>query len=177
MRYFSSSIFFQLRYSSIDYSSIFPDQSDASRDVELPFTLSDLSHLEHLTISAMIWAVQEEYDFGEDEEIVYRDFVFYTSLHAIAQLIKSSAPSLSQVVLRLSCSDFSTIDSLIEINWERLTLLGEYPTCPHIDLYISCKGLEISPEEITNTLARHIGLMQLVDRGVLTIKPETRNRP
>jgi hypothetical protein len=126
----------------------------------------------------MIWAVQEEYNFYE--EITYNDFVFYAALHAIAQLIKSSAPSLRQVVLRLSCSDFSTIDSLIELDWDRLTVLSDYPSCPHIDLCISCRERSarsgFSPEDIMNALAQHIGLMQLVDRGVFSIKPERKNR-
>jgi len=175
MQYVPLKYFFQFTYYSTDDLG---DLSSDLCDVEFPFTLSALSHLEHLTISTVIWAVQEEYACI-DEETTYHDFVFYSPIHAIAKLIESSAPSLRQVVLRFFCYDFSNIDSLIEVNWDRLALLAGDPKFPHIDLCIS--GQEsfatrgFSPEEITSTLAQHTRLMQLVDLGVFSIKPETRD--
>jgi hypothetical protein len=149
-----------------------------NHNVEFPFTLSVLSHLEHLTISAFILAVQKFEKNFTSQETLYYDFVFNSAIHAIARLIESSAPSLQQVVLRLLCY-FTNIDSLIKVDWATLIILGDSPTCPHIDLCISVRESqtrrEFSFEEITSTLAVHTGLMQLVDRGVLTIKPKTIN--
>ncbi len=109
--------------------------------------------------------------------MTYCDLVFYSAIHAIARLIELAAPSLREVTLRLYCHDFSSTDSIIKVDWEPLILLGRSPTCPHIDLYIYYREFEtnrdLSPE-IARSLADDIvGLRELANRGVFSIKPET----
>jgi hypothetical protein len=152
------------------YTSSFP--GSGIQNVEFPFSLSVLTHLEHLTISTILSTEQSEIDVGD--EILYRDFVFYSAIHAIARLIEFSASTLRQVVLKFYCDNFSSIDSLIAIDWDPLLLLGQSPTCPHIDLHICCQdfdtGREFSLKEITGTLSDHAELMKLVNRGVFSVK-------
>jgi hypothetical protein len=171
---FHLTYFFQFKYYSTADSDLIPGSDP---NVLFPFTLSALSKLQHLTVRTVISAAQEEIVFGR--EINYHDLAFYSAIPAIARLIELSAPSLQHVVLTLSCWDFSVIDSLAELDWYPLILLGDSPTCPHIDLCISVKeaetGHEFSPEEITNTLAQCPGLMRLVNLGVFSIKPETKD--
>jgi len=170
MQYFPSHISLNSKYYSTVYSQLSPNIS-----FEFPFTLSPLSNLQKLTIWTQIDTAQEEIFF--DDGIHYHDFVFYSAIPAIALLIGLSAPSLRQVVLKIHCCEFSDIESLVEFDWSPLILLGDSPTCPHIELCVSVKenstGRRFSPEEITNTLPLCPGLMWMVNLGVFSIKAET----
>jgi hypothetical protein len=162
---------FQLSKNLILTDFMYPE----NQNVEFPFSLSVLPHMEHLTIWTILSAAQSEYDTGL--EILYRDIVFYSAIHAIARLIESSASSLRQVVLGIYCEDLFNIDSLIEINWDPLVTLGQSPTCPHIELRLCCREFPthrgFSPKEITDTLPGLVGLMELVKRGVFSVIPIT----
>ena len=173
MQYFTSRISFNSKYYSTAYLQSFPNSLHIN--IQFPFTLSALSNLQKLTIWTQIDAAQEEIFL--DDGIQSHDFVFYSAIPAIAQLIELSAPSLRQVVLKIYCCEFSDIESLVEFDWSPLILLGDSPTCPHIELCVSVREIGtfrgFSPKEITNTLACYPGLMRLVNLGVFSIKAET----
>jgi len=138
-------------------------------NVEFPFTLSEHTHLQRLVIYALVFSTECNGDKASDHHSV-----FYSALPAITQLTKT-APFLRHVVLRIHC-DLLEVESLLRLDWTPLVGLADLPTCPRINLRISGRGSKtlcaFSHCEILTVFAGHDGLMGLVKRRLLDIKPE-----
>jgi len=130
---------------------------------ELPFTLSALTHLRRLSIFALI-------SFTDSHEIEW----------GISEIIRvvNTAPSIQGVALRFhsELSDSTpSISSLARLNWFLLDDIQSNSTGkrPHIDFWVTDEhmGSAFSPES-SLALAANEALMDLVERGLITLRSE-----
>ena len=129
--------------------------------------LSSLPRLRHLTIHAEVyfkWDIS-----GETMRTTY--------LGTAIEILKS-ASSLKQVQLTIEIyvnpSDANWAE-IGEIDFSPLTFLTESPVCfPHVDLYIytGSPKLRFTYAKMDSLLAKHEGLVKLIEQGGLVIHPD-----
>jgi hypothetical protein len=97
------------------------------------------------------------------------------ALPEIIRLI-NTAPAVQPVVLSFHCHVSGCITSLGRLDWSLLDLQPDSAgTRPRIDLCITGEGIvgpTFSPESILDALARNETLMDMVKRGLVTLKSE-----
>jgi hypothetical protein len=135
---------------------------------DFSFTLSSLTCLEKLSIFTEINSFRVYKPEGETE--------FSSSLPAIIRLIKT-APSVQHVILNIyyAAWGIAVLGKLDQ--WSPLDDLRQSDSVrrPRIDIYISGEGrhFSVSKESVFDSLAENEVLMDLVKRGVVTLKSGT----
>lgn len=129
--------------------------------------LSSLPHLRHLIIHAEIY-------FWYDDDLT--DGLTCTSYLPKAIEIFETASSLQRLTIEIYVDpSWINFDDISLLNLSPLKVLTKSPVrCPHIDLYMytGSPQLPITHTLIGSWLAKHEGLMELVEQGVLVVHPE-----
>jgi len=129
--------------------------------------LSSLSHLQHLTIRAVIYFSRGDY---------YN--ICVTFLPAAMEIL-NTVSSLQQLTIEINVNissgyrspyDFATIDDVDLSPLTGLTPLAENPvSIRHIDLYFNFEDEKFPQTKIVSLLAMYGGLKGLIKRGVLVV--------
>jgi len=125
--------------------------------------LSSLSHLRHLTIHVEIFFWYDDSD----------DCICSTYLPKAVEILETVS-SLHQLTIEIYV-DPANLNKIERIDLSPLGVLTKSSVCfPHIDLYMytGAPWCCVTPTIMDSLLAKHKGLMELVELGVLAVHPE-----